>query len=202
MIPTPNLIPQSVLERRSAARWRSRWTWIAGVAAIIAGVVAGTMRAGAEGGLGEQRAELARLEARDDEVRQRLPGLKAEAEKAKRVAGAATVLSERPDWSLLLGALAEMSEPGVALKSVKVEPLDASGQAAPPAAAVSIRVSVSGFSERQSDVQTFVLTLERSGLFDRTTLLGTRPSKLPNADVVAFDVECTIGSGAIAGEGS
>jgi len=202
VIPTPNLIPESVLARRESARWRSRWSWIIGVAALIGAAAAGMYRVGADDGLGSERADLAHVQARLGEIEGRMPGLRAEAARVKRIAGAAAVLSERPDWSLLLDALAEMCGPDIALESVKVEPLDASGQPAAPAQAAEVRVRVAGLASKQSEVQAFVLTLERSGVFDRTVPLGSGPRTIGQTEVIAFEVQCTIGVGAIAGEGS
>lgn len=202
MIPTPNLIPGSVVARRTAAAWRVRWMWGVGVITVLVGVVAGIVRADAEGGLGADRDKLARLETALLESERHLPGLRAEVARAKRLAGAATVLSDRPDWSLLLGALGSMADAGVVLESVSVEPLDASGRPAPPAGAVRVRITVAGLAPKQSDVQAFALELERSGLFDRTTPLGSRPRAIGPIEAVAFDVECEIGTGPIAGEGS
>jgi hypothetical protein len=130
-------------------------------------------------------------------------------------------VAHQPDWSVLLGLLAQSLGEEIVLTSCKLEsqpptpdapaPMPRPGAAAPApestAAAAALRepgarrytLQISGIGRTQSSVSQFVLRLERLGLFERVTILKTARELFGEHDSIGFRLEATMGSGSGAG---
>ena len=95
---------------------------------------------------------------------------------------------------MLLAMLDRERGEGVVLDAVSVRGLDAAGKPSSDGAPASVRVHIEGFAQSQGVVQAYVLSVERSGVFDRVQPLGTSPRRLGTVEGVAFQVDCQIGS--------
>ncbi|GJM18660.1 MAG: hypothetical protein DHS20C14_08730 [Phycisphaeraceae bacterium] len=195
---TINLLPDSIARARTERRWRARWTGAVVVAAVVAGAFALAMGLGSDSGLRAMQAEVARLETQDVEAGLKLPQLQAQVAAARKIAGAATVLDDRPDWSLLLASLERERGDGVVLTRVVVVGLDGADAPAAPGEALRVRVVVTGIGATLGDIQGCVLRVERSGVFDSVSPIETRPRRVGSRDFVEFEIEGRLGPEAIA----
>lgn len=107
-----NLVPPEVLAQRRAARWRGRWVAaLAGAGVVVAGATV-ALRTGTGNTLEGLRSESVRLSSQLEDLNAAEPGLIARVGMARRTAGAATVLADRPDWSVMLAMLDRIREIG------------------------------------------------------------------------------------------
>lgn len=194
-----NLLP---LARRRAARRRLRTRLWAAVGAAWAGTIiavyipfAATKQredAAIEGGM-------AQVSQRIDSATKILAALRSQNLAAVTTLTAARAVADHPDWGVLLDMLGRTRGEGIVLERVEltpVSPSSARAQApADPAVPHSggLAIGIEGAGESPSAVTEFTLKLERSGLFDRVTLLETKARSLRGSDRTSFKLQCTIG---------
>ncbi len=182
-----NLLPSCIAQARRVRSVRKRWTifiacWcgvlIAGDLALketMHGPEAASVRAHER-----LEARLAELAALTDEQRATLADYQRRTELISRV-------TMRPDWSLLMAALARASRDQVMLASCSVEE---------PARDGGLRLVVTGVGLEQAAVQAFVLQVEHTGLFGEVVLDETRRVATGGAERVSFRLSADLGSGA------
>lgn len=137
----------------------------------------------------------ARLESAKAEFTRSAAALNAERRKVE----AASVVSKHPDWSVVLELLARSCSPGLSLTRVDLSRLevrsadDATRGLGKNAAAVGggYSIGVQGTAPTQSDATSYVLALERSGVFDRVEIVEARaiPGQLVGA---TFQLRCVL----------
>lgn len=118
--------------------------------------------------------------------------LKAQLAAVQREVYSAQSLSEQPDLSLLLGLISRTADERIILSRCE---LTESAPAEKGAEAESANfdgavLRLDGFGKTQTDVATFVLQLETTGVFDRVSLLQSHSQPLLGSDAAAFRIEC------------
>jgi len=159
----------------------------------------------------DMRDVAARARQSDEEMR----SLRAEIAQAKRELAAAQAVARHPDWSLLLAILTHAVPEEVVLRRCMLAPVeepdrekggsqDSAGGlwsrqdgADPPGALAaslnrSYRLEVGGFARTQAAVSSFVLRLEKIGLFDQVKLIKTSRRVFLEGQAVAFELECSL----------
>jgi Tfp pilus assembly protein PilN len=152
------------------------------------------------------------------DARRRGEGLKLEIAKknaaladARVRLAARQVLSNRPDWSLLLVAVSRLLGPDNVLRDFKLEAFSPPAPAAPaavktaksgskaaplaaaPATPTRFRLGLSGIGRSQAAVSDFALRLEGIALFDHVKIVRSAREPFLHGDAIAFSVECTLG---------
>ena len=178
-----NLLPAGIAAVRL---WRRKLrVWVV-VGAVTAGALVGMdfgLRTIVHGPESSHQAAHARLINRDEVLRGQLADHAKALEDVQRRTELTARVTTRPDWSLLLAALAEERGDGVSLTSCAVDEID-KGE--------GVRVTVSGLSLAQSDVQAFVIALEQTGLFDEVVLLDTRRAMSGGSERLSFNIAAAI----------
>jgi hypothetical protein len=116
------------------------------------------------------------------------------------------VVHLEPDWSLLMGLIAEALGDDAVLDRFHLLPAEAApasrGGASPRAAPTdetrtnrSYVLLLGGVSRSQEGVSDFVIRLEDLGLFDRVKLLESRRGAPSGDELVGFDLRCDLGTG-------
>jgi Tfp pilus assembly protein PilN len=212
-----NLIPR---RRREASRRRARLrAWAVGASAyamLCAGVFAVS---GAIDAVDDPTAatRLAQLPSEIDASQRALTRIAAQLTEAQGRLDAARAVAHQPDWSVLLGLLAQSVGEDIVLTTCRLEtepsavspaaarpgaglhrPADAgrSGATALPHVAPGARftLELSGLGRTQASVSHFVLRLERLGLFERVTILKTGREVLGEHESIGFRLEAAIGA--------
>ncbi len=198
----PNLLPPSAAARcRAAAAAR---IWVRGLAALSC--AAGTLIAVATAAPApaEDAGAPARLNAAADADFALADAARKEAADAARRLDLRRAVSGHPDWSLLLGVIAEVRGEHAVIESVEVR-----RKAAPPARPASSRgtpegsaepalpreaylVKVAGVVSGPGEATALVLRLEQTGIFERVALLQTQPRELAGRPRTAFALECDL----------
>lgn len=210
-----NLIPHQ-RRRVWALRSRAVW-WCAGVAAYSAAFVALCLVLRPDG------SELARVQSDLDDARVRHAALtkelgteRARIDQMSRRLQTARAVGEHPDWSVLLGLLAQLRGEMVVLESIRIEPLtaDASTQrAAAPSPAggrptadrrqtsgavgEAYRLTIAGVAPTPSAVSALALSMEATGLFEAVNQGAVQSRSVRGQSVRTFTIAATLTSGAV-----
>src|SRR5688572_14747818 len=214
-----NFIPRA---RRELAERRTRLSACSVVAAayallgVIAFAASGTEAVVEDPSVAQQ---LAQLPGEIDTSRRALTNLQAQLAEAQAKLDAARTVAEQPDWSVLLGLLAQSLGEEIVLTSCKLDsdavegdrPVNAqrAGPGAQPAEPQPPRLSgarytvlLSGLGRTQSSVSQFVLRLEELGLFERVTILKTNREMFGEHESIGFRLEATIAGARAGAEGA
>ncbi len=188
-----NLLPESIRAAR-AARGRLRaWVMAGVVVAVVLGLGDLGLRVVVLGpDASEQRAH-DQLVKRDADLRDQLEGFALVLADVRRRTALTAQVTTRPDWGLLLAALAaERYEDGddttsdVMLTSCAVNELTKED---------GVRIEISGLSLSQASVQRYVIALEETGLFDKVVLIDTRRAISAGGERLAFNLAAEIVGG-------
>lgn len=188
-----NLVPDSIRAARRAKNTLRVWLLVCVV--FAAGLVGGgvglrVLVLGPDAG--EQSAQ-EQLIKRDAELRDRLAQFAKVLDDVKRRTELTAQATTRPDWGLMLAALAEERHhdedgaSGVILTSCAVTELTQKD---------GVRVELSGLSLSQATVQQYVIDLEATGLFDEVVLIDTKRAISPGGERLAFNLAAEIVGGA------
>ena len=215
-----NFIPR---QRRQASARRARLrAWTIGAAAyallcVVAIAVSGTIDVAEDPAVA---MDLAQLPAQIDSSQRSLTTLKAQLAEAQAKLDAARAVAHQPDWSVLLGLLAQSVGDDIVLTTCRLEAEHTSdrtatrppgsgvgrgadaGASAAPAPAVGpgsrFTLELAGLGRTQAAVSQFVLRLERLGLFERVTIVKTGREVFGEHESIGFRLEATLGGGAAA----
>lgn len=104
-------------------------------------------------------------------------------------------ITERPDWSILLSAIARPLEKNLTLREVRVDPLPVqpNGNDSGLLQMNAARVNVSGVARTQQDVSAYTLALQSLPIFDKVEMIHTDRTTNGNASSVSFELQCHIG---------
>ncbi|QQS08014.1 MAG: hypothetical protein IPK69_08335 [Phycisphaerales bacterium] len=187
------------LRRMAAIRRRTRlWATVLGGYVVLVLGAGGSFAALDSSGpdlAARLRDAQARLESAKAEFTRSAAALNTERRKVE----AASVVSKHPDWSIVLGLLARSCSPGLSLTRIDLSRLeergadDATRGSAKNAAALGggYSIGVQGTAPTQADATSYVLSLERSGVFDRVEIVEARaiPGQLVGA---TFQLRCVL----------
>ena len=115
-------------------------------------------------------------------------------------------VGRQTDWSVMMALLARTLEDDIVLKRCRLElqafeqpKPDAPGRGrsgpmapSPPAGTGLFVVRLSGLGRTQASVSQFLLRLEKTGLFDKVTLIKTGREPFLTEQAVAFELDCEI----------
>ncbi len=178
-VPTINLLPRETLVARDRRRWVQRWAIVVVGCVVMVGVgVAGNL-APAMSGQDVVERRLATVRARVREIDGEIPAAREQLADVTRRLRASERVQLRPDWGALLAYLDQLRGEDVVLERV--------GVSETPDGKIVLRLR--GLSGVQGREGTLVLGLERSGLFERTTLIKTQRISVLGSDRISFEVE-------------
>jgi hypothetical protein len=194
-----NLIPAKYRDaRRRQRRWRA-WMLVCGTYAIVLALgYVGV--AGALGDGGSTSAELARTRRQVEDLSRVGAMLKIQLRDARIKLAVAKTVGEQADWSLLLAVLGKLASEDIVLRSCHLETVAERPVAAAngkPATQPAVNVTrynlvLVGYGKAQADVTSFVLRLEKLGLFDHVDLAQSTREAVATGEATAFRVECAM----------
>ncbi len=187
-----NLIPGVILEHRAERRWRLRWgIAVVSAAALVALGTAG-LRVGSDAGVRSARGDVARLKAQLTDIGSDLERMRGLMARARAEAGAATRLSDRPDWGRLLATLDAHRAERVTIVRVDLGTLAADGTPAEPGGGSRVSITLEGVGRDLASAQAYALALEESGLFDRVSPMRTGPVTIGSRACVSFELDADL----------
>jgi len=186
-----NLIPHARIHARHARRRLLRWAiMLSGFTALVAAGVT-TSQVALRVDRGDADRRIADLTNQVELVDARIQRLRSELADAGRELRRTRMVGRHPDWSVLLVLLARLSGDDLMLRRISLDPIpDQQGYT----------IGLDGVAVSQAEVSSFVLALERSGMFTGTRLEATKRETIASTEAVAFDLSARIepDSGAIA----
>jgi hypothetical protein len=211
MIRSVNLIPQPRIDARRRRERARRWVMASGAYGTALVLCWMGVRAAWGGPSVAIAQELAETRTQLEDTRAAIDLLQPRLADANTTLAASRTIGDQPDFSILLGVLANLLGDETVLRSVDVVPIDPPTEQpnpAQPAAAASesdaqarlevkaplaYDLRIEGLGRSQSVVSEYVLRLERCGLFSRVKLLDTRKEPFHQGQAVAFRVGCVLG---------
>ncbi len=196
-----NLIPAYRSGARKRRRRLRRWASACiGYAALLAAAYAFCNAVWGSDG----RALAGEFDRADEKIAQanrRIGGLRQELLEHQRLLAANRLLSDQPDWSLLLAILGRTLREEVVLKSCELRPAwiapGAGGATPVPAGSkgTGFLLGLRGFGRSQTLVAQFVLRLEQSELFKEVKLIKISRESFGPVEAVAFQLDCLLEAG-------
>jgi hypothetical protein len=189
----PNLLPQRLLRRRSERRRLRQWQWVLLAEACAAGAAVVMLTAGVDNPEAARRQALEATVSQIDVISGSVGLLRGRLQALEQQLAVAREVSRKPDWSILLAALAEEGRGRVTLQSIRLAPdSGGAGQAS------GYRLTLQGLCDRQSELTGFVEGLERTGLFARVKgdadAVGSGP-RVAGGVRTSFTIDATISEG-------
>lgn len=194
-----NLIPVSERRAKQTRRHIRQWVVICIAYAAALLVVTALCHAALQPPGDVVRQDLERTLERARQSHERIQQLAGELTEVQSKLAASRAVGRQPDWSVLLGVLAEKMGEQVVLRSCSIEP------APPPGPVVAsgkpVRqpdgehgyvVVLEGLGRSQAAVSSFVLRLEQTGLFGRVQQQGTSREKFLSDTAVRFALRCNL----------
>jgi hypothetical protein len=187
-----NLIPMA-RQLRNARRARLiRWgVTSAAIIALLAGAD-GLLRLNVARSASIDATQCARLNNEIAEKTKAANQLRGEIQMIDRQVQASRVVTEHPDYSVLLSLLSQTAGTQVTLHQCAV---DRPQHGEEIARNVPPTLRVSGFGASQSAVTSFVLRLEATGVFDQVTLLRSNEQNDVGGATTSFQLECLFEAG-------
>ena len=184
-----NLIPAPRRQaRRRRVLIRRCAIGCAGYALLLAGVGAGALSAWG-GGDPVASEQLGRLDQEIQRNEHLLADARGELSARESELAAESQIADQPNWSVLFSLLASKAQDQIILRSLQLKPAPDSGENSPPARLI---VSAGGVSRSPLAAQQYVLRLEKTGLFNRVTLVETHRESFLTSDAAAFQIECVL----------
>jgi hypothetical protein len=126
--------------------------------------------------------------------------LRREVAKAQDTQRTIQVVTDHPDWSLLIAALAKHLGDQAVLRETRLSPIVASAAAVTPVklntpaapARTRYRLDLRGLARSQTAVSEFVAALEAAGVFDEVKIVRTGREAYLTSMAVSFDLECML----------
>ncbi|MFI4896616.1 MAG: hypothetical protein ACIARR_02195 [Phycisphaerales bacterium JB059] len=175
-----NLLPREVRARRT--RTIALRAWIVALCLLVGVIVAGGIAVRAPAAI--KQAQLQRsagsLRGQITHLEKEIETSKAELERVRHKLQMIRTLEDRPDWGVLLAFIDQRRGDQVALTRFEVS-WGADGL---------LKVMLVGQTPIPGSETALIEALDRSGLFTRTSLLGTRRETFEGADRIVFEVAC------------
>jgi len=215
-----NFIPR---QRRDASARRARFrAWTIGASAYALVCVVAFAASGAIDVAEDPTVatDLAQLPAQIDASQRALTTLRAQLAEAQARLDAARAVAHQPDWSVLLGLLAQSLGDDIVLTTCRLEAEQPSDRAAAPSSPPGginrvasgggtgapaapvvgpgshFTLELTGLGRTQASVSRFVLRLEQLGLFERVTIVKTGREMFGERESIGFRLEATLGAAA------
>jgi len=192
----PNLLPTSVLAHRSRRLRLRRWVGVLVLEGVLGVAVCIVLRAdNADAGTAASRA-IESTVGQINTVSTALSASQSELKQVEQKLAIATEVAGKPDWSIVLTALAWRGQGLVTLTSTQLLSPGASVETG----VMEYRLSLIGTSPTQAGLTEFVESLEETPIFSRVKIVQTQRLKGADAQrdtLVGFTVEAwlTEGSG-------
>jgi Tfp pilus assembly protein PilN len=201
-----NLIPAARLaatRRRASVRW---WSGGCGAyAAVLVAILLGLRLLGAANPASVQ-ARIVQTQSEIEQSRSAASSLRQQLGRTEIELKAAVAVARQPDWSLLLGLLAQALDPETVLQSVTLgtpggtkvglrsggRARSAGRGAAPSRIDGAIDLELRGYCRSQQNVARFILRLEQTGLFSQVVLSDTQREPFLSETAVVFRIICTL----------
>lgn len=183
--PMINLLPFERIARQKRSVALFRWATVCVLAMVICGVLSGAMlldRSDRSNILmvraGEQRAQIGATTKSNEGLMKEIKLLAAQAESV-------SMLDRRVDWRGIIEGIAIASENQVRFTQIRcvsesAEPLD------------RVEIVTDGLAETQGVARSFVVSLERIGLFDQVVLENTNRFEIDGSDYIRFQIKLII----------
>lgn len=190
---TANLIPIDRQLRDARSARLTRWALADACALLVLAAVGGLLRVSVSGAASMDATQSVRL---DNEIAERTKAanqLRAEIRLVERKVRAIRVVTEHPDYSVLLALLSETAGAEIRLKQCAIDrPQHAedAGRNGMPT------LRLGGLGQSQSAVTSLVLRLEATGVFEQVTLLRSNEQVEADGPATAFQLECLFGGAA------
>jgi Tfp pilus assembly protein PilN len=200
-----NLVPA---HRRDAKRRRTHMKWCGAGCAMYAAVatIATAIAWGAWAGEDQQvRQQIARADEEIHRSEQVLSETRIKFAADQHRLTAAQEIAEQPDWSLLLTLLAQKADDQMVLRSCQLRPAGdpvGEGKTTDAPTGPGLVVVVTGVARSPQAAQQYVLRLEKTGLFERVTLVETRREPFLNGEASAFRADCVLSTSAPPAKGA
>ena len=192
-----NLAPQwRKLAARRAVRCRF---WLAGCTAYAAVLILayGVCYGQWHGADNHVREQLTEADKRIDEIDRVIARTVARLAQSRLDLRVNRVLSERPDWSVVLRLVAGTLGDDLVLRECKLVTTDDRSTGGPvgqepPSGSRALTLNLRGHARSQASISRYALRLEQTSLFDKVTVLETRREPFLTGESVAFSVTCSI----------
>lgn len=194
--PSVNLIPAPKVLVAQRRRHTKQWiaACIAYVGMLCAVYVGCRIR---WGGDNLQGGELAQISASITEHNRKIAAVKNASVALRAKIDANNAVGKQPDWSILLALLAKNLGDDVVLKHCELD-LGTGASASAGGAGGDRRkkfvLKISGMGRTQTAVSTFILRLEKTGLFREVKRTKTSLESFMTGRAVAFELACTLGT--------
>lgn len=200
-----NLISTDRLRARKQRAKTKRWFAICLIYSCVLLVSCGVCRVVWGLNTPDVDTELLDLHAQTQSLQETIDRMQAQLVESEFSLEANRELKEHPDWSLLLRFLAAMLGDDLFLRECDIQMFShstaqATGQERlvqqvdAPANPPAVRLSVKGMGRSLEAVSQFALRIEQTQLFTQVKLVDTRVEPYLTGKVIAFRVECTLGS--------
>jgi Tfp pilus assembly protein PilN len=182
-----NLIPTVRRQSRRRRTRLRRWA----IACIGYGLMLGAGSMAVKhvwAGRPEVAGELAAANARGADLNNQITRLRRELAEVESSRQTMLMVTQQPDWSILLAKLGTVLDEQTVLREVKLAPARTPTAAQQPEA--SYLLELRGLGKEQSAVSQFVSRLQQTGLFDDVRLVRTGREPFLNGAAVSFEVAC------------
>lgn len=191
-----NLLPTARREarvfRKCVRNWAIGCTAYAVAIAIFWGTVAHTQN-NADSELAQ---EIQRTQQHVIDAKAHLDQLQPRVATARTTLAATRSVGTQPDWSLLLGLLADQLGEQMILTSCKLtpvfKPVSLVGTASDSDIPQAYQLDLSGLAQTQAAVSAYTLRIEQLKLFEKVMLIDTRTEPILDQEAVGFRVQCTL----------
>lgn len=194
MRPVPNLLPAALLRARSRRRHVRHWCAVLTLEALLGVLAAMVLRVDYDNPARQARDSIDATIGQINVVEGKLTAAKGELQAVQQKLAVASQVASKPDWSIVLGAVARSGTHTVELTSTQLMPPGAATDKGP----VYYRLALVGVSPTRTDVTRFVQALESCGIFAQVRIGQTQQVSNPlDADkpLVSFAIEAWLAEG-------
>lgn len=191
-----NLIPQPLRAARSRKRRLRRWTLGCSAYAAALMMTCAVMRGLWSADCRSLDGEISSTSRRIDDANRSINGLRAELAEMQEKSRTARNISDQPDWSILMSAVAAQVDDDLVLREVRLGAMPGLSVARVADSLNGPRrfqLSMRGSARNPAGVSRFVSKLEQMQFFDDVKLLRTSRENFLNGPSIGFEVETTFG---------
>ncbi len=185
MIPAINLMPPECQRARLARRRVRQWASVVGLAVSTVLPVAALLHTSVDASLSRRQDQII---AREQASAAAVGSLEARLEELSHQQRVSDLLAARPQFTLLVNAVA-----GAVGDSIAVESMSVVGSQSDDTTERSL--SIEGLAQSQLGAQQLAVRLEDLGVFTSVTLADTRRRSTPVGELVAFRVHAVLRGG-------
>lgn len=194
MAPYPNLLPRAMLAARSRRRRIRQWIGVLAIESALAAGACMTLLSDHADPTSGVKSTIQSTVRQIDAVTTALSGARRELQEVQQKLAVAREVARKPDWSIVLAAVAWEGQGLATLTSSQLLPAAPD----PESGVSSYRVSLVGVCASQPDLTRFVHALDGTGIFSRIKVLETQRVAGPGegrATFVGFTLEAWLVEG-------